>query len=121
MDFDNDSPWTENDLDRIMVKEDYTNAVWNYILHQAFPAPDYAVVPELRFKDKDNDDKCRADLGVMKLGKPNRLIVVYEGKKSGGQFFTINDALNQAKACADTYTKHTPVLIARSQNCIHNS
>ncbi|KAF2805689.1 uncharacterized protein BDZ99DRAFT_501844 [Mytilinidion resinicola] len=98
-------PWNNDCLEVIMDKEDYTNAVWNWILHQWFPAPDYLIVPELLFGGG------WADLGVMKIGNPDRLIVVYEGKKSGGSYHTIGHAMNQAVACAKAY-KSSPALIA---------
>lgn len=101
------NPW--NNLDVIMQNEDYTNAIWNYILNQAFPTPHYIIVPELRF----HNGHGRADLAVVKLGNPDRLILVYEGKRTGGQFHAIHHALGQALACANSYGKsHNPALIA---------
>ena len=101
------NPW--NNLDVIMQNEDYTNAIWNFILNQAFPAPNYIIVPEYRFFDGQG----WADLAVVRLGDPNRLILVYEGKRVGGQFHTMNHALGQALACANSYGhNHNPALIA---------
>lgn len=101
------SPW--NNLNVIMQNEDYTNAIWNYILNQAFPAPNYIIVSELRFPN----DHGWVDLAVMRLGNPDRLILVYEGKRTGGQFHTIHHALAQALACAKAYgNNHNPALIA---------
>ena len=101
------NPW--NNLNVIMQNEDYTNAIWNYILNQAFPAPNYIIVPELRFPNNHG----WADLAVVRLGNPDRLILVYEGKRTGGQFHIIHHALAQALACAKAYeNNHNPALIA---------
>jgi hypothetical protein len=101
------NPFVNPDLDALMVNEDFTNAIWNYILNQVFPAPDYLVVPEYHFTGGF------ADLAVWKIStSPRRLILVYEGKRSGGAFHTIHHALQQAVACAHANSNHSPALVA---------
>ena len=48
----------------------------------------------------------------MELGHTDRLILVYEGKPTGGQFQTIYNALAQARNGANAFGQHTPVIIA---------
>ncbi|KAK4445817.1 hypothetical protein QBC34DRAFT_497358 [Podospora aff. communis PSN243] len=90
-----------------MVNEDFTNVIWNYILNHVFPAPDYLVVPGYHFTGGF------ADHAVWKIGtSPRRLILVYEGKRSGGAFHTIHHALQQAVARAHAHSNHSPALVA---------
>ncbi|KAK3313378.1 hypothetical protein B0H66DRAFT_642936 [Apodospora peruviana] len=101
------NPFVNPDLNSIMVNEDFTNGIWNYMFSQVFTAPDYLVVPEYHFPGG------RADLAIWRLDTtPKRLILVYEGKKAGGGFYTINQALNQAVACANAHNSHSPATIA---------
>lgn len=92
-------------LSDIMVNEDMTNAVWNKILHDIFKAPDFLISPEYYF-----DGKHRADLAVIVTNVDredqkhllNKPLVVFEGKKKGGDkgVYTLGKALGQAKACS---------------------
>src|SRR6201999_3614844 len=78
----------------LMVTEDMTNGVWNAILSYYFSFPQYLVVPEYHFTGGF------ADLAVLKLDhsgeNKHKIIIIYEGKKTGGGITKLADTLAQA-------------------------
>ncbi|KAH6880357.1 hypothetical protein B0T10DRAFT_581619 [Thelonectria olida] len=97
-------------LGDIMTTEDMTNAVWNRILHDLFPAPRYLISPEYSFTTRGGKSG-RADLAVLFAGT-RKVLVVYEGKKSGGGINTLVDALGQATTCLSAKSATMGVAIA---------
>lgn len=105
---------TETLAERLMKNEDITNGIWNHLLSTAFPFPKFLVVPEYQFDA--HGDRGYADLAVLKindLGKDNhQIVLLYEGKKAGGDWAKIADAAAQAKrAMAGRKSGETPYIL----------
>ncbi|KAJ9305197.1 hypothetical protein DTO217A2_5248 [Paecilomyces variotii] len=102
---------------RLMKTEDVTNRVWNYLLSTAFTFPKFLVVPEYHFVTTAGaGDEGYADLAVLKvdgLGKNNhRIVLLYEGKKEGGDWAKIADTARQAnRAMGGRKKGETPFIV----------
>ena len=99
----------------LVNSEAWSNGVWNGILSRWFPSPHYVIVPEYNWV-LPSGEAGRADLMVFEVAKDMRCVLAFEGKRTGGALFTVNDALNQAKKAAQSVGGDPPCMAALGQN-----
>ena len=99
---------------RLMTDAGYeatTHGVWNRILNDVFKYPTYLVIPKWHFDMGTGKEGGTADIAVKDLVN-NRIVILYEGKRRGGNVGKMTNALKQAQNAAEKKFPYTALIAA---------